>query len=227
METMLAAAGTISKPLVMPRWLLEALLHTTTGADQQQRHKAAEAMPAAADLDDVHDSRNGDADAFKRLIQRHQAEVGRLLWRFTRHPAEHEELLQQVFIEAYLGLGGYRAKAPLAHWLARIAVRVGYRYWKNCRRRRTENVDDQVWKQLVSRQPQDPRQAAEIVHQLLAMLPPRDRLVLTLRYLEQCDAVQTARRMGWSTALVRVQTHRAIGKLRKLAATAGMEVQWP
>jgi RNA polymerase sigma-70 factor (ECF subfamily) len=56
---------------------------------------------------------------------------------------------------------------------------------------------------------------------LLAQLRPRDRLVLTLRYLEGCDVAETARRTGWTRGMVKVQAVRAKKKLEKLVAKAG------
>jgi RNA polymerase sigma factor (sigma-70 family) len=55
-------------------------------------------------------------------------------------------------------------------------------------------------------------------------MPPRDRLVLTLRYLEQCDVAETARRTGWTRTMVKVQTLRARNKLRKLIEQSGTEL---
>ena len=62
------------------------------------------------------------------------------------------------------------------------------------------------------------------MHRLLEQLPPRDRLVLTLRYLEECDVAATARRTGWSKTMVKVQTLRARNKLRQLIEQSGTEL---
>ena len=177
-------------------------------------------------LDDIRKSLNGDADAYRRLIEQHQAAVSKLLWRFTRDPVEHEELVQQVFIDAYMGLKGYRGEAPFEHWLSRIAVRVGYAFWRKRSRRKTVTLSDEHWRQLAQSDDStaDSAEAGEIVHRLLARLPRRDRLVLTLRYLEQCDVAQTAYRLGWTPVRVRVQTHRAIEKLKQLTADTSIEV---
>jgi RNA polymerase sigma-70 factor (ECF subfamily) len=58
--------------------------------------------------------------------------------------------------------------------------------------------------------------AAALVHGLLGELPPRDRLVLTLIYLEGCSVAQAAELSGWSQTMVKVQAHRARKKLKKL-----------
>ena len=181
----------------------------------------------AADLEDVRLSRQGDSQAYRRLIERHQKHIGQILWRFSRDRSVHEELVQDVFVEAYLSLGSYRGKVPFVHWLSRIATRVGYRYWKqNARWQKRQSFSLQEWDQLDDKIAQqiDVSQAAVLVYRLLAQLPPRDRLVLTLRYLEQCDVAETARRTGWTKTMVKVQTFRARKKLQRLFAQIGWEV---
>jgi RNA polymerase sigma-70 factor (ECF subfamily) len=69
----------------------------------------------------------------------------------------------------------------------------------------------------------DPSRAASLVHRLLAQLRPRDRLVLTLRYLEGCSVAETAQRTGWTQGMVKVQTRRAIKRLEKLVGQTGEE----
>jgi RNA polymerase sigma-70 factor (ECF subfamily) len=185
------------------------------------------ADPAVADLEDVRRTGQGDAEAYRRLVERHQDHVARILWRFDRDRRVHEELVQDVFVEAYLSLGRYRGKAPFAHWLTGIATRVGYQYWKEkARRRRTAAFDLREWEKVTDGdavETLEPDRAAELLHRVLEQLAPRDRLVLTLRYLEQCDVAETARRTGWTKTMVKVQTMRARSRLRKLLEHGGME----
>jgi RNA polymerase sigma-70 factor (ECF subfamily) len=182
--------------------------------------------PATADLEDIWQARQGDNEAYRRLIERHQEHIGRILWRFTRDRQVHEELVQDAFVEAYLSLASYRGKAPLAHWLSRIATRVGYRYWKQtARQQRQETFSLREWDKIADEttEQRDSSRAAALMHQMLAQLPPRDRLVLTLRYLEECDVAETARRTGWTKTLVKVQASRARKKLKKLLIQSGKE----
>lgn len=183
---------------------------------------------ASADADDLRLAGQGDGDAYRRLIERHQEHVSRILWRFSRDRGVHEELVQDVFVESYLSLNRYRAEAPFEHWLTRIATRVGYRYWKEkARRQRMEPFDVREWEKATDGdgvlQSLEPDQAAELLHRVFEQLSPRDRLVLTLRYLEQCDVVETARRTGWSKTMVKVQTMRARKRLQKLLERSGLE----
>lgn len=180
-----------------------------------------------SEKDDVQKSKNGDADAFRRLVEQHQEHVSKLIWRFTRDKNSHQELVQESFVEAYLSLHSYKAQAPFEHWLSRIATRVGYRYWKQMQRHPHMSLQDNDWQEIAEKQPDaiGAEEAAQLVHQCLSELPPRDRLVLTLRYLEQCDVEETAQRTGWSLSLVKVQTYRAKQKLKKLLDKTNIEFE--
>jgi RNA polymerase sigma-70 factor (ECF subfamily) len=172
----------------------------------------------------IRKTQKGDSDAFRRIIERYQSHVSKLLWRFTRDKNTHEELVQECFVQVYLSLKTYKKRAPFEHWISRIATRVGYRYWKQSQRHTHASLNDNDW-DTVSENPISSLQAAELVHTILAKLSPRDRLVLTLRYLEQCSVKETARRTGWTVSLVKVQAHRAMLKLRKILNDSEIEFE--
>ena len=168
---------------------------------------------------EIQDSLNGDGESYRHLVERYQERIGRQMWRFSRDPREHQELVQDVFVEAYRSLNNYAGQAPFEHWLARIATRVGYRFWKQQERERKHGkMPLEEWDQLPesSANALDPEEAARILHELLAQLSPRDRLVLTMRYLDEKSVSETAELAGWSQSMVKVQIWRARQKLRKL-----------
>jgi RNA polymerase sigma-70 factor (ECF subfamily) len=145
------------------------------------------------------------------------------MWRFSRDPAVCEELVQDVFVEAYFSLKSYRGKAPLIHWLRKIGVRVGYRYWKEQAKSKA-TVSLQDFDAIVAEESDDVESstAAEILHALLARLPVTDRLVLTLMYFEQCGTKEIAARMGWTRAMVKMRALRARKKLKKIAESENL-----
>jgi len=205
----------------------ESVRALASSARAQPQNVAADT--SSGDLEDVERTRGGDPDAYRRLIERHQDYVAGIVWRFSRDRRDHEELVQDVFVEAYLGLGTYRRKAPFPHWLARIATRVGYRYWKErARRRKAEPFNLEQWDRATEddgiSSVLEPDDAATLLYNLLEQLPPRDRLVLTLRYLDQCDVVETAQRTGWTKTMVKVQTLRARKRLKNLVERTGTEL---
>jgi RNA polymerase sigma-70 factor (ECF subfamily) len=158
----------------------------------------------------------GDGDAFARIIRRYQGVLARRMMRFTRCTRDVEELVHDVFVEAYFSLRTFRGDAPLEHWLQRIATRVGYRYWKGRRGQPTVSFQEQVHDRPAGDNAGATDDAADEVAILLDHLPPRDRLVLTLLYMESRSVAETAALAGWSQTMVKVQAYRARKKLRKL-----------
>ena len=176
------------------------------------------------DLADALAAAGGDEAAFGQIVRRHQGEIARQMWHFTRDHTDHAALVQEVFVAAYLALPRYRGAAPLLHWLRRIATRTGYQYWRRQTRRRGSLAAlEKDWTEQAVRAAEcrAPSEAAECLFELLRRLPDKDRLVLTLVYFEECSMAEVAERMGWSVTLVKVRAFRARQKLRSLLEEAG------
>jgi len=78
-------------------------------------------LHAIADEDLMLAYAGGDAVAFERLYDRHEAAVYRFLLRSVRVPAAAEELLQEVWLAVVRNAGRYRPQAAFRTWLYRIA----------------------------------------------------------------------------------------------------------
>lgn len=199
--------------------LLRALLAARPADDRGQEEQAI-----ATDWEDVLETLNGNGRAYEHLVDRYQEPIAAYMWRFTRDRQQWEELVQDVFVEAYLSLKSYRGRAPLLHWLKRLATRVGYRFWRSRRSRHVIPLPPDAELDLPSIDNFEAiQQAAEIVHWLLARLAPRDRLVLTLIYLEECSVREAAELTGWTEVMVKVQSHRARHRLKKICREMGVE----
>ena len=172
------------------------------------------------DLDDIQACLDGDDGAYKRLVQKYEAQVQKLMWRFSRDRAVCEELVQDVFVEAYFSLPSNRGQAPFIHWLSKISTRVGYRFWKAQAREKSHvPLADFDAVSQVDEDSIEPSQAAEILHSLLGRLGEANRLVLTLLYFEGLSTREIAERMGWTRAMVKMRALRARKQIKKIAGT--------
>ena len=178
------------------------------------------ATPPPDDAGDVTAALAGDAAAYARVVRRHQGAVAGRMGRFTRDRGATEELVHEVFVQAYLSLGRYRGDAPLAHWLQRIATRVGYGHWQ--RQARRSAVERPLEAAADAAAPVVPGGVGDGLLELLGRLPPRDRLVLALLYVDGRSVAEAADLAGWSKTMVKVQAFRARGKLRRLAIEHGL-----
>jgi len=165
---------------------------------------------------DIEASLAGDGEAYARLVRRYERPVASQMWRFCRDRAQCEQLVQDVFVEAWQSLSGYRGDAPFLHWLRRIATRVGYRFWKQS----DKQAEHQPLQPFDASEPAgeelEASEAAALLHALLAKLPASDRLVLTLMYFEDCGTEEIADRTGWTRPMVKMRAYRARRKLKKM-----------
>ena len=209
-------------PALLRAWFAAAV-HTETVTPA----KTSVADPVTAeDWRDIRATLGNDGDAFDHLIRRYQQNVGAYMWRFTRDHGKWEELVHDAFVEAYLSLPRFQGRAPFLHWLKRIATRVGYRFWRTRQQRRRETplTPEVVECAVDGAEDCSATEAAELVHCLLARLAPRDRLVLTLMYLEACCIEEIAELTGWSRSMVKVQAHRARKRLKRICEETGIEL---
>ncbi len=168
------------------------------------------------DASDVALARGGNGEAYRRIVARHQHGLAKRMRRFARSAADVEELVHESFVQAYMSLHTYSERAPFEHWLASIATRVGYAYWKRRDRAkkigRLEDSPEVAAKELV----ESSEEAAALLHGVLEKLSPRDRLVITLLHLEERTVTEAAEHTGWSQTMVKVQAFRARARLKKL-----------
>lgn len=173
----------------------------------------------ALERQEIAAARGGDDDAFRRIVQRHQATIAKQMQRFSREPTVVEELVHDVFVEAFVSLSAFRHRSPFEHWLRKIAVRVGYRRWKTQardRHRRDEMLSEPTLQAALQTPCENASDAHDRLHQVLEMMSHRDRLVLTLLYWDDCSVAEAAELAGWTQAMVKVQAHRARKKLKRL-----------
>ncbi len=201
-------------------------LEHAVGSEMDVAETAQPGDSTATDWADIQGTLGGDSSSYARLVKRYQAAISAYMWRFTRDPLVWDELVQDVFVEGYLSLPKYARRAPLLHWLKRIATRVGYRYWRARRRRQDELPlpDESELSRLRDGDGMAVADAADLVQYLLAQLAPRDRLVMTLTYMEGCDVKEIVQLTGWTRTMVKVQAHRARRRLARICAERGIEL---
>jgi len=217
--TSCAFSADAAAPPVMPSISGAARLY----CEAMQRRMAQEDSPATEDRQDVRLAQDGDGVAYARLLRPHQETVARQMWRFTRDTSAHAELVEEVFVAAYMSLRGYRGTGPFEHWLRKIALRTGLAFWRASRKRQEVKPLDES---LAARMAEEPTgysasEAADLVHRALALLTPRDRLVLTLMHLEGQSVAEVADSTGWSVTMVKVQAWRARARLKKALESCG------
>lgn len=184
-----------------------------------EKRQAESETDISVNMADIRAAQRGDGEAFRSLVEKSQNTIALQMRRFSRDPQTCEDLTHDVFVEAFLSLQSFRGKAPWIHWLRRVAVRVGYRYWKEKQRNGTvQRLTDEQWQTLRGIGPELhlASEAADLVSGLLEQLSPDDRLVLTMTSLDGCSMAETASRCGWTVTGTKLRAFRARKKLVEL-----------
>lgn len=186
---------------------------------QSDKPNAVSKSLTSVEASDIAAARNGDEEAFRRIVERYQSTLAKQLRRFSPNPAVIEDLVHDTFVEAFLSLSSFKGKSPFEHWLRKLAVRSGYRHWKkNAREQKLkERLHDEpsTWP-ACSEGPSSAIDASEQLHAMMSKLAPRDRLVLTLLYWDDLSVAEAAELAGWTQSMVKVQAYRARNRLKKL-----------
>ena len=69
-------------------------------------------------------AKQGDADAFQALYDRHKRRVYSLCLRMTANTAEAEDLAQEAFLQLYRKIATFRGESAFSTWLHRLSVNV-------------------------------------------------------------------------------------------------------
>jgi RNA polymerase sigma-70 factor, ECF subfamily len=185
-----------------------------------------ETIDRSSDGDVVRRVLGGDKDAFEILIERHGGRVFEIVAR--RVPREDTpEVAQDVFVRAFLSLSGYGGKGEFRAWLAKIAVRACFDYWRERYRRREQPAgalgeDQEEWLDRalsersgrVHEEETTAAEARDVLAWALGKLSPEDRAVLELVHIEGRSVKEAAALLGWSAVNVKVRAFRSRKKLR-------------
>ena len=158
----------------------------------------------------------GDEQAFRLLVETHQARVFGVALRLVGRRADAEELAQDVFVQMHAFLERIEGPAHLTHWLLRT---VAHRSIDHLRREARQGrhlpleVLDGSPGARAPEPARDPVAAAEL-HRLLLRLQPDARAVMVLRYQEDLDPSDIAAMLDMPVATVKSHLRRSLEWLR-------------
>jgi RNA polymerase sigma factor (sigma-70 family) len=169
----------------------------------------------------VASARQGDARAYAELVRRYQGIAFRTAWSIAGSIEEAEDAVQTAFVNAYRGLGRFRAEAPFRPWLLAIVANEA----RNTRRGAGRRADLQLRLRdhvAVETESAETEAGAHLADEALLaavnQLAPVDRQVITCRYFLELSEAETASALGWAQGTVKSRLSRSLGRLRVVMA---------
>lgn len=180
-----------------------------------------------AEVELIERARQGDALAFRTIMERHNQRLYRVARALLRDEAEAEDAVQEAYLRAFSGLRRFRGEASISTWLTKITL-------NEClgrKRKQRPTVDLDALRMLEGSGAQiirfpgmstnsDPeRSAARIeIRKLLEgsidALPEAFRMVFVMREVEELSIEETAAALGIRPQTVKTRLHRARLMLR-------------
>lgn len=179
---------------------------------------AATQTSPAADLELAQRCGRGDQDAFEQLYRAHAGRLYTLIVRMVASTETAEDLLQEVFLNAYRKVGSFRGDSSLGTWLYRMAVNHCLDYLRGRQSkmaRTTDSIEDEGMAEPVAAAPL----VASTIHRLdleraIARLPEGCRTAFVLHDVEGFEHHEIATMLGISQGTSKSQVHKARVKLR-------------
>ena len=159
----------------------------------------------------------GDDSAFDRIVERYAAEVAALANRLLGWPQDVDDVVQEVFMAAFLGLRKFRGDCRLRTWLFTITINKCRRHRRHLQRRRSSRLDETAPNLCLNEHAEmvaiDTETFAQ-VRRTVRALPARYREVVVLRYLQGLETAEICRLLGISTNTLNVRLNRARKRLK-------------
>ena len=165
----------------------------------------------------------GDVEAFRELVERYEPKISRYAKRFLFQGDDIKDLVQEVFIKAYVNIRSFDAERRFSPWIYRIAHNEFVNAVKRKQKER-ENVSlfnfDVLFPHLMAKETADggmnQKELKRMIDKSLDRLGPKYKDPLILYYFEEMDykAIADILRIPVSTVGVRLQRGKAM--LKKL-----------
>jgi RNA polymerase sigma-70 factor (ECF subfamily) len=208
--------------------LVSALSGPHTGVPSGHPHDAGEATGPAHLMDDaqlIPLAAKGDRAAFQVLVERHRMLVYRVAYQYAGNHHDADDIAQEVFLKVFRSLDRFRQDSQFTSWLYRIALNACV---DHSRRRNPADPTEDSAELLIASPATDPDpevraygcELGDVVRAAVDRLPPRQRLIFTMRHFEDLKLIEIAKALGLAEGTVKRQLHAAVHRLRRLLRDA-------
>lgn len=162
-------------------------------------------------------SKQGDTEAFNRLVVRYQGQVFNLAYRMLGNRAAAEDATQETFLSAFQKLESFHA-GNFRAWLLRIAVNACRDYLRSGHHRKTLSLEGLAEEDPTTAFPSNNespedyalrRELQEAIAQGLKTLPPDQRLAILLVDVQGLSYEEAAQVMSVPVGTVKSRLSRA------------------
>jgi RNA polymerase sigma-70 factor (ECF subfamily) len=173
------------------------------------------------DREIVHRCRRGELGAFEEMYKRYGSRLYTVAYRMTGSAADAEDLVQDIFLQAYRRLDTFRGEAALGTWLHRLAVNACLDFVRSKQGRRqrvTDPVDDLDALEAPATGPWRAEAALDRMdlERAIAQLPPSYRRAFLMHDVEGLEHHEIGEALGIAEGTSKSLLFKARTRLRSL-----------
>lgn len=170
----------------------------------------------------VHKTVEGDVEAFNELVNRHHTKIYGLAYRMLGNAEDAEDATQETFLEAYKSIKTFRFQSQFGTWLYRVGLNTCNQYIRKskARNRMLDAYTEETASHGLTEEQEIPDRMAikaeqrEVVQAAIDRLPPKQREVVTLYYMQQLKYKEIAEILNCSLGTVASRLNKAIQNLK-------------
>ena len=145
----------------------------------------------------------------------------RLYWQIRKMVYSHEDandILQDVFVKAWLNIEKFRGDAKLSTWLYKIAVNESITFINRSKAKLNLSIDDEdsfLIDKLEGDEYFDGDNAQLLLQKAVVTLPEKQRLVFQMKYFNELKYNEISEILGTSVGALKASYHHAVKKVEK------------
>lgn len=155
-------------------------------------------------------------ESFAHVVEEYSQ---RLYWQIRKMVYSHEDandILQDVFIKAWLNIDNFRGDAKLSTWLYKIAINESITFINRSKANRNLSIDDEdsfLINQLEGDEYFDGDEAQILLQKAVVSLPEKQRLVFQMKYFDEMKYDEISEILGTSVGALKASYHHAVKKV--------------
>jgi len=155
----------------------------------------------------VEQSLQNDEKAFRKIVESYQSMVYSLVFRLLCNEDEAKDMVQETFIKVWIHLNKYNREMKFSTWIYAVATNLCLDKLKSKNNKNKTQSFSNTLTELISGDRADEKllntELAETIEALTNHLTPKQRIVFTLRYIEELEVEEIVQITGMSSGKIK------------------------
>ena len=172
-------------------------------------------------------AKNGDIEAFEKLVEIYQSKVYNLAYKMFGNPEDASDLAQEALIKIYKNISTFKEESQLSTWIYRIAYNLYIDELRKRKKMDVQSIDEQyddsnesritiIDSQPTPEQHLENKEKTVIIHNAINKLSVEQRVAITLRDIDGHTYEEIAKIQNCSLGTIKSRINRGRSQLKEI-----------